>query len=329
MFGGSLEPDTRELAKRCRIGRDRRFRVPLPAPAVPRIRVHRDEPAVTRASTGIDQLYINPGAIIEEDGRLHMFANLFTAWPGHVDIAHLASEDGVAWEAAASGPVLTSDDVPLTGSGIDVSTGFRMDDGTYVLVFQTVENGRPWVLGRATAPGPDGPWTVDGSPILEPGPAGTWDAGGLSWPSVVPTDDGYAMYYTGMEQMRGRGSIGLATSTDGIAWTKHEGPVLRAEEKWERLAVDRPRVVSTPAGLAWCTRAAALPINSSRGRRTGSRGVATASGPVINADAFPVKGLAWDAALIDIDGTLHYYLEIGAATGTGGTQVYLATATLP
>ncbi len=85
---------------------------------------------MTRASTGIDQLYINPGAIIEEDGRLHMFANLFTAWPGHVDIAHLASEDGVAWEAAATEPVLTSDDVPLTTSGIDVSTGFRIDDGT-------------------------------------------------------------------------------------------------------------------------------------------------------------------------------------------------------
>ena len=284
---------------------------------------------MTRASTGIDQLYINPGAIIEEDGRLHMFANLFTAWPGHVDIAHLVSDDGVAWEAAATGPVLTSDDVSLTGSGIDVSTGFRMDDGTYVLIFQTVENGRPWVLGRATAPGPDGPWTVDESPILEPGPAGTWDAGGLSWPSVVPTDDGYVMYYTGVEQMRGRGSIGLATSTDGIAWTRHDGPVLRAEEKWERLAVDRPRVVRTPAGLAMVYAGGRLTDRFLAWSEDGITWRRDGEGPVINADSFPVKGLAWDAALIDIDGTLHYYLEIGAATGTGGTQVYLATATLP
>ena len=124
--------------------------------------------------------------------------------------------------------MLTSDDVPLTTSGVDVSTGFITDDGTWVLVFETVENGRPWVLGRATAPGPDGPWTVGEAGILEAGPAGSWDAGGLSWPSVVATDDGYAMYYTGVERLRGRGAIGLATSPDGIAWTKHDGPVLRA-----------------------------------------------------------------------------------------------------
>ncbi len=185
------------------------------------------------------------------------------------------------------------------------------------------------MLGRATAPGPDGPWTVGESPILEPGPAGTWDAGGLSWPSVVATDDGYAMYYTGVEQLRGRGAIGLATSTDGIAWTKHDGPVLRAEETWERLAVDRPRVVSTPAGLAMVYAGGRLTDQFLAWSEDGITWRRDGEAPVIDADSLPVKGRAWDAALVDLDGTLHYYLEIGAATGTGGTQVYLATAALP
>ena len=51
--------------------------------------------------------------------------------------------------------------------------------------------------------------------------------------------------------------------------------------------------------------------------------------PVITAESFPIEGKAWDAALIDRDGTLYYYLEIGSATGTNGTQVYLATRADP
>jgi hypothetical protein len=174
-------------------------------------------PVVTREQAGIEEQYINPGAVIDDGESLHMFANLFTAWPGRVSVSHLVSRDGVAWELAQPEPVLTSEDVPFTHSGADVSTGFIASDGSWVLVFETVESARPWVLGRATAPGPEGPWTVDPAPILEPGRAGDWDAGGLNWPSVVATDDGWAMYYTGLDRPFGKGAIGRATSPDGAA----------------------------------------------------------------------------------------------------------------
>src|SRR6266540_2929732 len=82
------------------------------------------EPTVTRAQAGLDEHYINPGAVIEHDGQLHMFANLFTAWPGRVRVQHLVSSDGESWTLDASEPVFDSEDVPFTDEGADVSTGF-------------------------------------------------------------------------------------------------------------------------------------------------------------------------------------------------------------
>jgi predicted GH43/DUF377 family glycosyl hydrolase len=287
------------------------------------------EPVVTRQLTGIDERYINPEAVIEHDGTFHMFANLFTAWPGPVSVVHLRSADGVAWELAEAEPVLTRDDVPFAITGIDVSSGLVEDDGRWVLIFETVENSKPWVVGRATGAGPDGPWTVDPEPILAPGAAGEWDAGGINWPSITATDDGFAIYYTGLDRPRGSGAIGLATSTDGATWTKHGAPILSAEPSWERGKLDRPRVARTSRGYAMVYSGGQL---TDRGLAWSDDGITwrrDGEAPVIDQDDFPVDGRAWDAALLERDGQLRYYLEIGSASGTSGTQVYLARAEIP
>ena len=208
-----------------------------------------EEAAVTRDLAGIAEQYINPGAVVEHDGEWHMFANVFSAWPGRVQVPHLVSADGAAWTLDPAIPVLTSDDVPLANPGADVSTGFVTDHGTWVLIFETVSITDPWVIGHATAPAPEGPWTIDPEPIPEPGAAGAWDAGGLSWPSVVRSDAGYLMFFTGRDGAGMTGAIGLATSPDGVAWTKRDAPVLAAEADWEDGSLDRPRVAVTPDGL--------------------------------------------------------------------------------
>jgi predicted GH43/DUF377 family glycosyl hydrolase len=273
---------------------------------------------------------MNPGAVIEHGGRLHMFANVFSQWPGRVTFPHLVSDDGATWTRAESSPAFRSDDIPYVDNGADVSAGYVAADGTWVLVFETVEVSDPWVLGRATAPGPDGPWTVDPEPLLTPGPSGSFDSGGLQWPSVVRTDAGYLMYFTAIEGLGGRGSIGLATSADGVTWEKHDGPVLSAEADWERGQVDRPRVAATPQGLAMVYAGGRL---TDRGLAWSEDGITwrrDGEAPVITRETFPINGNAWDAALVYHDGALHYYLEIGSASGaTASTDVYLATAPLP
>jgi len=287
-------------------------------------------PVVTRQLTGHDERYINPGAIIARDGELHMFANVFSQWPGHVAFPHLVSPDGETWTKAESSPAFTSDDIPFVENGADVSGGYVAADGMWVLVFETVELSDPWVLGRATAPGPDGPWTVDPEPILTPGPTGSWDSGGLQWPSIVQTDQGYLMFFTALDRRGGRGSIGLATSSDGLAWTKHDRPVLTAEVEWERGQLDRPRVAVTPDGLAMVYAGGRL---TDRGLAWSDDGVTwqrDGERPVMTRESFPISGNAWDAALVYRDGALDYYLEIGSASGaSASTDVFLATAAMP
>jgi predicted GH43/DUF377 family glycosyl hydrolase len=288
-----------------------------------------EEPAVSREQTRLDESFINPGAVIEHDGTFHMFANLFTSFPGTSQVPHLTSEDGVTWRLAERRPVFTSEDIEFAQNGAHVSAGFVADDGTWVLIFETLSSLNPWFLGRATAPAPEGPWTVDPEPVLEPGPEGSIDAGGLSWPTVARLDDRYVLYYTAKADPQGDGVIAMATSEDGAAWTKADEPVLAAEAAWEDGSVDRPRVAVVPDGLAMVYsgrdlthRGVAYSADGVTWERDGER-------PVITQDDFPVSGRSWDAALINVDGTLHYILEIGSGTTAGGTELYLATATLP
>jgi len=49
------------------------------------------------------------------------------------------------------------------------------------------------------------------------------------------------MWYTG--QNASASAIGLATSLDGITWTRSAQPVLRAERPWEKVAVMSPHVI--------------------------------------------------------------------------------------
>ena len=135
---------------------------------------------VTTAISGTTDLYVNPGAVIESDGVLHMFANNFSTWPGHMTIPHLTSTDGIAWTLDPEAKALDSDDFKLADPGIDVSTGYLADDGTWVLYYETVSATNPWVVGRATARSPKGPWTIGQKPVLQGGAGVTAPLTGFS-----------------------------------------------------------------------------------------------------------------------------------------------------
>ena len=71
-------------------------------------------------------------------------------------------------------------------------------------------------------------WTKDGSnPVFE-GDAGEWDGDNVGYPSVIKENGTYYMWYSGHDgAWKG---IGLATSTDGIDWTRSgNNPVVTNE----------------------------------------------------------------------------------------------------
>ncbi|MCC6160369.1 MAG: hypothetical protein IT350_20115 [Deltaproteobacteria bacterium] len=80
-------------------------------------------------------------------------------------------------------------------------------------------------------------WVNDGKPVLRADQH--WETGCVGAPTVRAKGDGFEMWYAG-----GVGAgIGFATSDDGIAWTKHDGPVVTGDQNWEDGFVGAPAVV--------------------------------------------------------------------------------------
>ena len=72
------------------------------------------------------------------------------------------------------------------------------------------------------------------NPILAAGAKGEWDAGGIERVAVIRLRPGdWRMWYANAGP--GRHSLGLATSKDGVAWTKYAGnPVFQPTDPWEK-----------------------------------------------------------------------------------------------
>ncbi len=79
-------------------------------------------------------------------------------------------------------------------------------------------------------------------------PGNGWDAPGAETANVMRGPDGlWRMYYSGNRTPEGSITygIGLATSADGIRWTRRDQPVLEGESDWERPLCTNPADPST------------------------------------------------------------------------------------
>jgi predicted GH43/DUF377 family glycosyl hydrolase len=207
-----------------------------------------DAPVLPRGPEGAwDSGLVDPGAMIFHQGRFHMLYNGIPSWPHPLAVGYASSLDGLEWERRAEAPVFAPDPVPFGGWTVRANS-VVVEDDVWVLYFSVGPRGRlEGTIGRAVAPGPSGPWQVDPDPVLTPGAPGTWDAESVGEAKVLPDAVGYVMYYTG--RAAGRGAIGRALSSDGIAWTRDPRPVLEApvgESDQDEFAVSDPTVIRTP-----------------------------------------------------------------------------------
>jgi len=96
----------------------------------------------------------------------------------------------------------------------------------------------PWDIGLATSM--DGiNWTKYPTPVLYASSGMEFQ---LAPSAVLMIDDIYYMYYSGMNNSCS--DIRLATSIDGITWTKYSGnPILSKDENWEGTGIYSPSVL--------------------------------------------------------------------------------------
>lgn len=267
--------------------------------------------------------FLNPGAVVRDaDGRLHAFRNSFDGFPGPTETDRLVSDDdGVTWTPA--GPVLTTDDVPFATRTVFVMTGVVADDGTWVVYFQTYEGvSGPGHIGRASAPAPEGPWTVDPEPVLTSGPEGAWDARRLAEPQVVVEPDGtWRMWFVGFDE-RLVGAIGTATSPDGITWTKAPEPVFAGAQEWDTGSVGAARVVRRDDGWVMLYDIARRATNR-LGLAVSDDGLTwtpLAANPVLEAPDFDGATI-WQSAMVGSGDDLLVFQEVGDGARQGTTDV--------
>lgn len=298
-----------------------------------------------------DRAYLDPGAIVFDHGQFHMFYNGIDGWPRPVGVGYATSPDGVTWTRQADEPVFGAQHLPRGGgsggTNLFVTSAVVAPDGTWMLYYYTLAGGSfmgRQTIGRATAPGPRGPWRADPEPVLTPGPAGAWDSDQVSSPHVVRTDAGYALYYDGLSGATSR--IGMATSTDGIHWTKYNDPAttepryaagdpVLAEQPnaWDSARVIDPNVVRADDGWVMVYQSTPGPTKFGAGvaqlgyatSRDGVHWTRSAANPVLSSTDHPRWKGIYLITLVRRGPDYLLYFDVAGAQPGVQTSVFLAT----
>ncbi|MGA9120399.1 MAG: T9SS type A sorting domain-containing protein, partial [Bacteroidota bacterium] len=177
-------------------------------------------------------------------------------------------------------------------------------------------------------------WTNHSTPVLGPGPA--WASSWVAFASVIDQDSQYVMWYSGADNTNGvNASVGRATSSDGLNWTKDTlNPVMQhGSSAWDAKAAWIPKVLKIGnAYTMWYTGSNTSDVWQI-GRATSTDGrvwVRDTTNPVIRVGALG----QWDAALVHtgsvlFDGTTYrmWYTGLSQGYAQGSAGIGLATST--
>jgi predicted GH43/DUF377 family glycosyl hydrolase len=175
----------------------------------------RPEP-VLRLGGALDVL--NP-SVVRWQGQ---YWNLYSVFEGRTWHTALAlSADGLAWQVQGKvlSPGLAWESDYIAANGAVLPFG-----GGLIYVYQAGEKGRT-VLGLARSA--DGRrWTKEPEPVLRGGARLSWDEVSLGDPYLIESGGRLYLFYLGEDRAR-RQRLGMASSVDGVHWTKQrQSPLL-------------------------------------------------------------------------------------------------------
>ena len=293
---------------------------------------------VLEASKLDAKIAVLPGAFIIDEGTYRAYLVGFGAERGDQQGYYATSQDGVTWVLTDTDPLAELGLDPFPPGPIPYSVLVEADGSwTMYLWGVTDPSGFRASIWRATAPGPRGPWIADPEPVLR-GDAEGWDSLGVDSPSVVRTADGYLMAFVGATvEDRNTAHIGVATSPDGITWTKHDGPVIFPGlcGDFDDRSVTQPRLLRrSGAGYLLLYSGNGLTRNDAAiGVATSADGVAwtcAPTSPILDRPDVPGSDGIHTIALATTDDEAQLLIE-SLIGGNGSSELWLAdlVSTLP
>jgi hypothetical protein len=170
-------------------------------------------------------------SVIKVDDTYYMFVASFpTTVSEKRSISYATSSDGENWQLHDNGnPILVKgavgewDDQEVC----DPFVVYNLTPNQYWIYYVGRNTANILGFGLATSSSISGPWIKHpANPILTGGGVGAWDEAPIS-PTVIKGLTQYYMYYGGYALAPIQIRIGVATSPDGIVWTKYgSNPIL-------------------------------------------------------------------------------------------------------
>lgn len=194
-----------------------------PIPSLVELELASGGPILRAADGPEGSLYALPAAgARDRDGTLVLAVVWFRADDALPVTTIATSSDGVTWEVGTT-EILAGLAIGNPNPGPIPSALVQLDDGSWEMFGWASANasGTSFPGWRTSAPDLEGPWAVDATALLDAGPGGAWDSYAAAPGSVQLVDGEYLLWYEGERPGSSiRGDIGLATSPDGLAWTK-------------------------------------------------------------------------------------------------------------
>lgn len=227
-----------------------------------------------------DSNRVNFPRVIFDAGQYRMWYDGYNPLMGY-QVGLAESGDGITWTKHASNPLVGAGDPGEWDSLYRGQLAILKDGSLYKMWFSGGPDSGPWQTGYATSTnGLD--WNIyPGNPVLPAGGSGDWDEMESDGPTVILDGGIYKMWYHGCNADYSVCSIGYATSTNGIDWSKYGGnPVLTPGNPgdWDEGGILWPYVVknggvyemwydsngqiglaTSPDGIVW-TKSASNPV---------------------------------------------------------------------
>jgi hypothetical protein len=243
-----------------------------PIPSLVSLELAAGGPILRPADGPAGSIYAMPAAgARDRDGTLVLAVVWFPTENARPVITIARSTDGATWQVGDT-DILAGLEIGTADPGPIPSALVQLDDGSWQLFGWSAANvaGTQFLAWRTSAPALDGPWTIDTLEVLEAGPGGAWDSLMAAAASVQRHDGEYLLWYEGEPPgSSNRGDIGLATSTDGLTWTKLDDPA----------TTDPPFAESDPViATGICGPGTAVAVEQPQVERLGDRFVAVFGG---------------------------------------------------